>query len=202
MFLKSKLDFSFYIAKLKLIFVSSYTRDILPEYKKYIGKYTYGLPKIIGTERTSKIKIGKFCSIANNVKIFLDMEHPLNLISIYPFGHFKEFKTKQTYRNRSKGKVIIGNDVWIGDSVTILSGVKIGDGAVIGANSLVTKNIEPYTIVGGVPTKLIKKRFDDKTIKKLLKVKWWNWSDQKIQKNIELLKDKNFIKKLDFISKI
>lgn len=182
----------FYSAKIKRSFGIFYTRDLYPQYKNNISKYTYGFPRILKTEDRSQIKIGKFCSIAENVEIFLDGEHETQNISTYPFGYFKVFKTKKKYIAKSKGKVTIGNDVWIGDRVTILSGVNIGDGAVIGACALVNKDVAPYTIVGGVPAKIIRKRFDDETIEKLLKIKWWNWSDQKIQKNVELLKSNKF----------
>lgn len=184
--------FSFYIAHVKRAFGVFYTRDLYPQYKNKIGKYTYGLPRIFKLENDSQIEIGKFCSIANNVKIFLDGEHETKNISTYPFGYFKEFTTKNKFITKSKGKVSIGNDVWIGYGVTILSGVTIGDGVVLGACSLITKNVPPYTIVGGIPAKIIKKRFDDSTIEKLLKIKWWNWSDEKIQDNINLLKSNNF----------
>lgn len=179
---------SFFIAQIKRMFGFFYTRDLYPQYKDCIGEYTYGLPQIFKLEENSKFEIGKFCSIANDVKIFLDGEHETSNISTYPFGYFKGFTSKKRYKTKSKGKVVIGNDVWIGYGVTILSGVNIGDGAVIGAKSLVVKNIPPYTIVGGVPAKIIKKRFDDKTIEELQKIQWWNWSDQKIQKNIDNLK--------------
>lgn len=182
----------FYSAKIKRSLGIFYTRDLYPQYKNNISEYTYGFPKILKTEDRSQIKIGKFCSIAENVEIFLDGEHETQNISTYPFGYFKVFKTKKKYIAKSKGKVTIGNDVWIGDRVTILSGVNIGDGAVIGACALVNKDVAPYTIVGGVPAKIIRKRFDDETIEKLLKIKWWNWSDQKIQKNVELLKSNKF----------
>jgi virginiamycin A acetyltransferase len=186
--------FNFYIAQIKRCFGFFYTRDLYPQYKNNIGKYTYGLPKIFKIESNSQIQIGNFCSIANDVNIFLDGEHESKNISTYPFGHFKKFKTKKKFITKSKGKVTIGNDVWIGYRVTILSGVNIGDGAVIGACALVNKDVAPYTIVGGIPAKIIKKRFDDKTIKKLLKIKWWNWSDEKIQKNIETLHSNNLNK--------
>jgi len=178
---------NFYLAQIKRIFGVYYTRDLYPQYRDCIGKYTYGLPKIFKLEESSQIQIGKFCSFANNVNIFLDGEHETKKVSTYPFGYFKDFKSQKKYVTKSKGKVIIGNDVWIGYGVTILSGVNIGDGAVVGACSLVTKDIPPYSIVGGVPAKVIKKRFDDKTIEKLLQTKWWNWSDQKIQENIDYL---------------
>lgn len=179
---------SFYLANIKKCFGVFYTRDLYPQYKNCIGKYTYGLPQIFKLEETSQFEIGKFCSIANDVKIFLDGEHETSNISTYPFGYFKEFTSKERYKTKSKGKVIIGNDVWIGYGVTILSGVNIGNGAVVGAKSLIVHDIPPYTIVGGVPSRIIKKRFDDKTIEKLEKLKWWNWSDKKIQENIKLLR--------------
>jgi len=183
---------NYYLAQVKRIFGFFYTRDLLPQYKDFIGKYTYGLPQIYKLEESSQLEIGKFCSIANDVKIFLDGEHEINNISTYPFGYFKEFKSHKKQETKSKGKVTIGNDVWIGYGVTILSGVTIGDGAVIGARSLVVKeDVPPYTVVGGVPAKILKQRFDDKTIEKLEKIKWWNWSDQKIQENIEKLKSDN-----------
>lgn len=179
------------LAQIKKAFGFFYTRDLLPQYKNNIGKYTYGLPKIFKLENTSQLEIGKFCSIANEVKIFLDGEHETQNISTYPFGYFKGFTVKKRYQTKSKGKITIGNDVWIGYGVTILSGVNIGDGAVLGACALVNKDVTPYTIVGGIPAKMIKKRFDNQTIEQLLKIKWWNWSDEKIQKNIEILKSNN-----------
>ena len=87
----------------------------------------------------------------------------------------------------NKGDIIIGNDVWIGYDAIIMSGVKIGDGAIIGTRALVTKDVMPYTIVGGSPAKPIKKRYDDDTISKLLKIKWWDWTAEKIQTNMKYI---------------
>lgn len=86
---------------------------------------------------------------------------------------------------------MIGNDVWIGYDAIIMPGVKIGDGAIIGTRAVVTKDIPPYTIVGGVPAKPIRKRFDDKTIEKLLSIKWWNWDKEKIKQNIQSIQSGN-----------
>lgn len=87
----------------------------------------------------------------------------------------------------NKGDIISGNDVWIGYEAVILSGVTIGDGAIIGSRAVVTKDVSPYTIVGGVPAKPIRRRFDNKTITKLLKLEWWDWSEERIKANIEII---------------
>ena len=88
----------------------------------------------------------------------------------------------------NKGDIVIGNDVWIGYEAVIMAGVHIGDGAIIGTRAVVTKDVPPYTIVGGVPAKIIRKRFDDDTIELLKKMQWWNWSKKRIQRNIDVIK--------------
>ena len=88
----------------------------------------------------------------------------------------------------NRGDIVIGNDVWIGYEAVILSGVTIGDGAIIGTRAVVTKDVPPYTIVGGVPAKSIRKRFDEKVIEALLKIKWWDWTEEKVARNIENIK--------------
>lgn len=135
-------------------------------------------------------EIGKYCSISKNVNIGLPT-HPINFISTSPIFfsnsnatgyHWREDKV---FEDMPK-KVVIGNDVWIGLNVSILGGVKIGDGAIIGSHALVTKDVEPYTIVGGVPAKLIRKRFPDLTAQMLLKLGWWNKPEELLKKNIDL----------------
>lgn len=99
-----------------------------------------------------------------------------------------EFRKKDVTKSwDNKGNIIIGNDVWIGYEAVILAGVTIGDGAIIGTRAVVTKDVPPYTIVGGVPAKPIKKRFSEEIISKLLDIQWWNWSDEKIAKNIKAI---------------
>jgi len=165
------------------------------KYKKYdIGEYTYGRPKIFGNE--ANLKIGKFCSIAMGTTIYLGSEHHTEWITTYP--SFAKFKKANFASNTTKGDVIIGNDVWIGDSALILSGVTIGDGAVIGARAVVTKDVKPYEVVAGNPAKHIRFRFSKEQIKKLLEIKWWNWDIEKIEENFDLLLSNNieaFIKK-------
>lgn len=155
-----------------------------------IGKHTYGWPIFWNDKNNSNIIIGNFCSIGDNVKIYLGGNHRTDWVTTYPFGHIN----KDIFNNfngdghpKSNGDVIIGNDVWIGANAIIMSGVNIGDGAVIANNSHVIKNVEPYSIVGGNPAKLIKYRFTPEQIEKLLEIKWWNWDDEKINNFTHLL---------------
>lgn len=139
-----------------------------------------------------KLQIGKFCSIACGAKfLFNSANHTLSSLSTYPFPLFFEEwnldKKNVTHSWDNKGDIIIGNDVWIGYEAVILAGVSIGDGAIIGARAVVTKDVPPYTIVGGVPAKPIKKRFSDETISSLLSIQWWNWSKEKISENIKAI---------------
>lgn len=150
-----------------------------------VGKYTYGIDHITikSWDSPYTVSIGAFCSIAGNCTIYTGGNHRTDWITTYPFGHihrsiFSNFDGKG--HPSSKGGVSIGNDVWIGDNVTIMSGVTIGDGAVLAANSHIVKNVEPYSIVGGNPAKLIKYRFSKDRIDHLLKLQWWNFDDSKI----------------------
>ena len=115
--------------------------------------------------------------------------HLTDAISSYPFaifgGDWKDAMDGKSYP--SKGDTVIGNDVWIGYKATILPGVQIGDGAIIASNATVTKNVEPYAIVGGNPARLIRKRFSETEIEKLLKLSWWDWPIEKITKNLKAL---------------
>lgn len=136
-----------------------------------------------------RLVIGKFCSIACGAKfLFNSANHTLSSLSTYPFPlFFEEWGLEKTDVARSwdnKGDIIIGNDVWIGFEAVIMAGVTIGDGAIIGTRAVVTKDVPPYTVVGGIPAKPIKKRFDGDTISKLLRIKWWDWPNEKIARNI------------------
>jgi len=159
-----------------------------------IGDYTYTSPITVhGVDHRyykTYYSIGKFCSIAGYCTIFLGGNHRPDWVSTYPFpafeGAFPETKGIMGHC-ATKGNVAIGNDVWIGMHVSILSGVTIGDGAVVGAYSVVAKDVPPYAIVAGNPAKLIRYRFDQKTIEQLLKLKWWDWPIEEIKKNVHLL---------------
>ena len=133
-----------------------------------------------------KLIIGKFCSIACGTKfLFNCANHTLKSLSTYTFPLFYEEweleKANITTAWDNKGDIVIGNDVWIGYETVIMAGVHIGDGAIIAARAVVTKDVPPYTIVGGTPAKEIRKRFDTEVIQQLLKLKWWDWSTNKIR---------------------
>lgn len=147
-----------------------------------------------------KLVIGKFCMIASDVKFIMNgANHLSESISSYPFAIFgngwENAMEGKSYPN--KGDLIVGNDVWIGYNATIMSGIVIGDGAIIATNATVTKDVAPYTIVGGNPAKEIRKRFDEDTIKKLLAIQWWNWDIATISKNVQALTGGN-LSELDF----
>jgi acetyltransferase-like isoleucine patch superfamily enzyme len=153
-----------------------------------IGEYTYGFPNVVYPN--GKLKIGKFCSVAWSVTVFLGGNHRVDWISQYPFptpdGRWPKAADKKDFLT-TRGDVTIGNDVWIGSDTVILSGLTIGDGAAIGTGSVVTCDVEPYSIVAGNPAKLIKKRFSSEEIEYLLEIRWWDWPVEKIQENVDVL---------------
>jgi len=166
-------------------------------YKKYnIGVGSYGNPKIYDWNDNTKLIVGKYCSIAANVSILLGGEHFTDWVTTYPFSSLNDNMSDMECDRKSKGSVIIGNDVWIGNNVIILSGVSIGNGAIIGAGSVVTKNVPSYAIFAGNPAKLIRYRINQTLIDKMNKIAWWNWPITKIEeqkKNILSNKINEFI---------
>lgn len=157
-----------------------------------LGKHSYASSPLIITNNCSNATYtcGKFCSIAKNLTICLGGYHRTDWVTTYPFGHIYK-KVFNTFNGDghpiTKGNVVIGNDVWIGDNVTIMSGVHIGDGAVIANSSHVCKDVAPYTMVGGNPAKLIKRRFTQGQIERLLEIKWWDWTDEEINRVVPAL---------------
>ena len=141
-----------------------------------------------------RLIIGKFCSIATGVKFMMGgtQGHNYEWIASYPLDfldtNFDGYNKVPPKAYRLKGDTVIGNDVWIGAEAMIMPGINIADGCVIGARSLVTKNIGPYEIWGGNPAKLIKKRFCDEDIEKLLQIKWWDWDLEKLREKLSFVR--------------
>lgn len=147
-----------------------------------LGRHSYvGSNFSCGDSRT---KIGSFCSIAANVMI-CPTQHPLHFLSTHPYTYLPDYALKgqkSFYDFRHSKPAVIGNDVWIGQNAVIMDGVEIGDGAVVASGAVVTRNVPPYAIVGGVPAKIIKYRFDEETVAALLELKWWELPDEDILK--------------------
>ena len=171
-----------------------FTNRVLTGERYEIGDYTYGVPTVLPYYSHCRLKIGKYCSIAEPVTIVLGGNHRVGWVSTYPFTYFLDEWPKaegMPSHATSGGDVVIGNDVWIGREALILSGVTIGHGAVIAARAVVAQDIEPYSIVGGNPARLIRKRFDDKVIERLLEIRWWDWPVEKIKSNLHLICSSN-----------
>ena len=151
-----------------------------------VGRGTYGNPRVFSYPNDGALKIGAYCSIAADVAIFLGGEHPPEWVTTYPFGALWP-EHEHPEQPRSRGDVVIGNDVWIGREAMIMSGVTIGDGAVIGARALVAKSVPPYTIVGGNPARTIRPRFAPELIEKLQAIRWWDWPDDRIRRAAPML---------------
>ena len=157
--------------KRKILRRKIFLRDKFPEYE--IGVGSYGGLRVVKYTDKFTLRIGKYCSFAEGVQIMLDGGHNTHWVTTYPFNVFGNCSQHRDHPT-GKGDVIIGSDVWIGYNATILSGVEIGSGAVVGANSTVTKNVPPYAIVAGNPAEIIKYRFSDDIIDKLMDLRWWD----------------------------
>ena len=157
--------------------------------KSHIGLGTY----ISGNSKLRNVQIGRFCSIGQNVETGFGI-HPIHYLSTHPAFYSTQkqagfsFVQEQLFAEHKfvdihkKYFVSIGNDVWIGNNVKIMDGIEIGDGAIIGLGSIVTKDVKPYSIVGGIPAKMIRMRFDDKSIKKIIELQWWNTDIKELEK--------------------
>lgn len=182
---------SYYLAKfLRKMRISSFNHCTIDSTAKVdaecslarvsMGRYSY----VGARTRITDTNIGSFCSIGGNCGIGGGI-HPIDMVSTSPAflkGHNILGKNFAKILYEPSKTVEIGNDVWIGEGVCIVSGVRVGDGAILGAHAVVTNDVEPYTIVAGVPARVIRKRFDDEIINKLLETNWWNWPDDKLEK--------------------
>lgn len=153
--------------------------------KVFLGRGSYGDPIVRGD--ISNVYVGNYASIAQGVIFDCGFHHNVKAVSTFPFQAMKYKHAGFGTHPITKGDIYVGNDVWIGEGSLIMSGVMIGDGAVIASKSVVTKSVSPYEIVGGVPAKHIRFRFDPDTIKKLLKIKWWDWPEETIDKYVPSL---------------
>lgn len=151
----------------------------------HVGKGTYGPISAIIASPESHLYIGNYCSIASHVSFVVSADHPTNHISSYPF---KTLSLREcAFEAISKGDIVVDDDVWIGYGATILSGVHIGQGAIIASGSVVTKDVEPYAIVGGIPAKLIRYRFPEEIREAFLQVDYSKLEEESIRSNIDKL---------------
>ncbi len=182
-----KLVFLKNFVKASNIFIGEYTyfddkRHGPDKFEEYNVLYNYDFSKV-------KLVIGKFCAIAAETKFIMTGDHKLDAISTYPFPIFQQ-GWEHVYDVKDlpvKGDIIIGNDVWIGYDSLIKNGVTIGDGAIIGARAVVVRDVPPYAIVAGNPAVVVKMRFDDATIARLLRIAWWNWDLSTINQHLKLI---------------
>jgi len=140
-----------------------------------------------------KLIIGRFCAIAEGTRFIMNgANHAMSGFSTYPFnifGHcWEEGFDVKTWEAENRGDTIVGNDVWIGMEAVILPGIKIGDGAIVAAKSVVTHDVPPYAVVAGNPARMVKMRFDENTVERLLKLAWWNWPQDRISRNLEAIR--------------
>lgn len=164
-----------------------------------VGKFTYGMLNVLTNGTNAHLTIGDYCSIADNVTFALSAEHSMNTISTYPF---KAKLISGEAEAASKGDITVGDDVWIGNNSLIMSGVNIGQGAVVAAGAVVTKDVPPYAIVGGVPAKVIRYRFDEELIKELLKVDFGKLTVSMIKEHAEdLYKELKCTQQFDWMPK-
>ncbi|SFB13688.1 Acetyltransferase (isoleucine patch superfamily) [Acetitomaculum ruminis DSM 5522] len=175
------------------------------ELDEEFGDFTYGAKNGFYASETPdcKMRIGRFCSIAHGFSPLVGGGHSPQYNSTFPFNvRFSKDFDYIKGQPISKGPIIIGNDVWLAQNVTVMSNVNIGDGAIVAAGSVVTKDVEPYTMVGGAPAKVIRKRFDDDRIEKLLEMKWWDWDYESIYDAIPLLQSEKIDELYDFYKNV
>ena len=167
----------------------------------YPGKYafgigSYGLPKVHDWDEGATLSIGAYCSIALNVQILLGGHHHSEWLTTYPFASMLPGNIPQT--SFSRGDVVIGNDVWLCANTIVLSGVSIGDGAVVAAGAVVTKDVEPYSIVAGNPARHVRWRFDEPQRAALLQIAWWKWPVEEVTQIAPLLCSGNIESLFDY----
>jgi acetyltransferase-like isoleucine patch superfamily enzyme len=166
-----------------------------------IGKHSYGLPRILFSNSGATLTVGKFSSLADEVVIMLGGEHRVDWATTFPLQQYYPGCVAIEGHPATKGNIVVGNDVWIGREALILSGVTIGDGAVVGARALVTKDVMPYSIVGGNPARHIRFRFDADAIDQLKRIAWWEWPEEIIREATPYLLSNDIPALVDFYEK-
>jgi chloramphenicol O-acetyltransferase type B len=154
-----------------------------------VGAHTYGdFTVSVGRGERARVCIGAYCSIATGARFVVGGNHRPDWISTYPFRVMWGMSGAWTDGHpRPERDIVVGNDVWIGLDALILPGARIGDGAVVGARAVVTGEVRPYAIVGGVPAREVRRRFSDEEVDALLRLRWWEWSEDRVRKHVDLL---------------
>jgi acetyltransferase-like isoleucine patch superfamily enzyme len=169
---------------------SSHFARLVRSGRVVVGRGTYGTPTVVtyAGDTTTQLIVGNYCSVASSSTFLLGGNHPTDRVTTYPIRlrlHLDESGIDGF--PSSKGNIVLGHGVWIGHGALVLSGVTIGDGAVVAAGAVVTKDVAPYTIVGGNPARLIRRRFDDDVMEKIKQSEWWTWSVSAVAANVDSL---------------
>ena len=166
-----------------------YTKNAFLHYPFFVGDHSYGVPVVRWWGEESRLFIGRYCSLGDGVEIFLGGNHRVDFVSTYPFSAIAAWPEAENIPGHpsSRGHVVIGSDVWCGSKSIIMSGVTIGHGAVIGAHAVVTRDVPPYGIVAGNPARLVRRRFSDDIVERLLAIRWWEWDDERVRQNVHHL---------------
>jgi acetyltransferase-like isoleucine patch superfamily enzyme len=175
--------------------------DLLAErYPDYeIGRGSYGDLIVVRYPGDARLRMGAYCSVAAEVKVMLGGEHRPDWTTTYPFPARDPRFAAIEGHPRTKGDVVIGNDVWLGREAMILSGVTIGDGAVVGARALVTRDVPPYAIVAGNPAQFVRSRFAPEIVARLLAIRWWDWPEERIARAVPQMLDRDITAFLDAV---
>lgn len=153
-----------------------------------VGRFTYGAPRLLLWDERERIRIGGFCSIADEVTIFGGGEHRTDWITTFPLRiALGDPLAGKDGHPATRGLTRIGNDVWLGYRAMVLSGVTVGDGAVVGAGAVVASDVPPYAIVAGNPARVVRYRFPQEVVARLLELRWWDWPLEKIRRHLDIL---------------
>lgn len=178
-------------AKRMVLYPPARRLDQRPDLAQFdIGRYSWGHLRIANRSPGCVLKVGQFCSFAFGTEVLLGGEHRADFVTTYRFGSYQPFSEwyhPVSDNTVARGDVIIGNDVWIGHESVILSGVTLGDGVIVGAGSVVRQDVPPYAVVLGNPARVAGFRFSPEQIQALLRIKWWDWSDERILASLGLM---------------